>query len=154
MATIPMDMDRTEKQVSFGYMLPIISASTLGTVIEWYDFFFYSFLAATVFPVVFFPRLNPFAGIIASFTTNFVGFAARPLGAAFFGWFGDRTGRKSTLVTTLLLIGISTMLMGVPRLCHARHRCPDLAGSTALYAGSGSGRRMGRLRAAGPRIRR
>src|SRR5579875_1253901 len=113
MATIPMDMDRTEKQVSFGYMLPIISASTLGTVIEWYDFFFYSFLAATVFPVVFFPRLNPFAGIIASFTTNFVGFAARPLGAAFFGWFGDRTGRKSTLVTTLLLIGISTMLMGV-----------------------------------------
>lgn len=111
MATIRMDSG--EKQVSFAYMLPIISASTLGTVIEWYDFFFYSFLAVTVFPVVFFPRLDPFAGIIASFTTNFVGFAARPLGAAFFGWFGDRTGRKSTLVTTLLLIGISTILMGI-----------------------------------------
>lgn len=111
MATI--HRESAEKQASFGYMLPIISASTLGTVIEWYDFFFYSFLAVTVFPGVFFPSLDPSAGIIASFTTNFVGFAARPLGAAFFGWFGDRTGRKSTLVTTLLLIGISTMLMGI-----------------------------------------
>jgi MFS family permease len=111
MATIRMES--AEKQTRFGYMLPIISASTLGTVIEWYDFFFYSFLAVTVFPGVFFPSLDPSAGIIASFTTNFVGFAARPLGAAFFGWFGDRTGRKSTLVTTLLLIGISTMLMGI-----------------------------------------
>lgn len=111
MATIRMES--AEQQTSFGQMLPIISASTLGTVIEWYDFFFYSFLAVTVFPGVFFPSLDPSAGIVASFTANFVGFAARPLGAAFFGWFGDRTGRKSTLVTTLLLIGISTMLMGI-----------------------------------------
>lgn len=106
-------VETAENPVTFSTMLPIITASTLGTAIEWYVFFFYGFLAVTVFPAVFFPKLDPTTGIIASFTTNFVGFAARPLGGAFFGWFGDRIGRKSTLVTTLLLIGISTMLMGV-----------------------------------------
>lgn len=94
-------------------MLPIIVASTLGSVIEWSDFFYYSFLAATVFPEVFFPRLDSSTGIVASFTANFVGFAARPLGGAFFGHIGDRVGRKSTLVSTLLLIGLATMLMGI-----------------------------------------
>ena len=94
-------------------IFPIIIASTLGSSIEWSDFFYYSFLAVTVFPVVFFPRLDPSAGIVASFTANFIGFASRPLGGFFFGHFGDRIGRKSTLVATLLLIGITTMLMGV-----------------------------------------
>jgi MFS family permease len=94
-------------------MLPILGASTIGTAIEWYDFFLYGFLAATVFPKVFFPTLDPVAGTIAAFTTNFVGFAARPIGGAFFGWFGDRVGRKSTLIATLLLMGIATALMGV-----------------------------------------
>lgn len=94
-------------------IFPIIVASTLGSAIEWSDFFYYSFLAATVFPVVFFPRLDPSIGIVASFTANFIGFVARPLGGVFFGHFGDRIGRKSTLVATLLLIGITTMLMGV-----------------------------------------
>jgi MFS family permease len=94
-------------------IFPIIVASTLGSSIEWSDFFYYSFLAVTVFPVVFFPRLDPFAGIVASFTANFIGFVARPLGGVFFGRFGDRVGRKSTLVATLLLIGTTTMLMGV-----------------------------------------
>jgi MFS family permease len=93
-------------------MLPILAASTIGTAIEWYDFFLYGFLAATVFPKLFFPELNPVAGTIASFTTYFVGFAARPIGGAFFGWFGDRVGRKSTLIATLLLMGIATALMG------------------------------------------
>ena len=94
-------------------MLPIICASTIGSLIQWFDFYLYTFLSADVFPHVFFPKLDPFAGIIASFGTSFVGFAARPLGAIFFGWFGDRTGRRSTLVATLLVMGISTMLMGV-----------------------------------------
>jgi len=94
-------------------MLPIICASTLGTAIEWYDFFLYSFFSATVFPRLFFPNLNPVAGAIASFTTNFVGFAARPLGGAFFGWFGDRVGRKATLAATLLLMGMATALIGI-----------------------------------------
>ncbi len=97
--------------VSVRSMLPILAASTVGTSIEWYDFFLYGFLAATVFPKVFFPELSPVAGTIASFTTYFVGFAARPIGGAFFGWFGDRVGRKSTLIATLLLMGIATALM-------------------------------------------
>src|SRR5947209_11828450 len=102
-----------ESPVTLRQILPIISASTLGTAIEWFDFFFYGFLSVTVFPAVFFPKLDPFAGIIASFGANFVGFVARPLGGAFFGWFGDRTGRKSTLAATLLLMGSATMLMGI-----------------------------------------
>ncbi len=99
--------------VSVRSMLPVLGASTIGTAIEWYDFFLYGFLAATVFPKLFFPELDPVAGTIASFTTNFVGFLARPIGGAFFGWFGDRVGRKSTLIATLLLMGIATMLMGL-----------------------------------------
>ncbi len=94
-------------------IFPVIVASALGSAIEWSDFFYYSFLAVTVFPVVFFPRLDPSTGIVASFTANFVGFLARPLGGVFFGRSGDRVGRKSTLAATLLLIGTTTMLMGV-----------------------------------------
>ena len=111
MATLHLENkeDTTPRENIF----PIIVASTLGSAIEWSDFFYYSFLAVTVFPVVFFPRLDPSAGIVASFTANFVGFVARPLGGVFFGRFGDRVGRKSTLVATLLLIGTTTMLMGV-----------------------------------------
>jgi MFS family permease len=111
MATIRMMT--TKDSVILRRMLPIICASTLGTAIEWYDFFFYGFLAVTVFPAVFFPTLDPLVGILAAFSTNFVGFVARPLGGAFFGWFGDRIGRKATLAATLLLMGSATMLMGI-----------------------------------------
>ncbi len=107
------NISTTDGPVTLGSMLPIITASTLGTAIEWYNFFFYGFLAVKVFPAVFFPRLDPFVGIIASFSANFVGFAARPLGGAFFGWSGDRVGRRSTLVVTLLLMGITTILIGI-----------------------------------------
>lgn len=99
--------------VTMRRMLPVIGASTLGTAIEWYDFFLYGFFSATVFAKLFFPELDPVTGTIAAFTTNFVGFAARPIGGAFFGWFGDKVGRKSTLVATLLLMGIATLLMGL-----------------------------------------
>ena len=105
--------DTAEETAARENMVPIIIASTVGSAIEWLDFFYYSFLAATVFPAVFFPGLNPYAGIVASFTANFVGFVARPLGGLFFGRFGDRVGRKSTLASTLLLIGTATMLIGV-----------------------------------------
>lgn len=94
-------------------MLPIVGASMLGTTIGWYDIYLYGFFSVTIFPAIFYPRLDPVAGIIALFTTNLVGFAARPLGGALFGWFGDRVGRRSTLVSTLLLMGGSTTLMGV-----------------------------------------
>jgi MFS family permease len=90
-----------------------IAASTVGTTIEWYDFFLYGTSAALVFPKVFFPGSSPFTGIMLSFGTQFVGFAARPIGAAIFGHYGDRIGRKGTLIATLLLMGTATALMGV-----------------------------------------
>lgn len=102
-----------EQHVTLENMLPVISASTIGSIIQWFDFYLYSFLAVTVFPSVFFPKLNPLTGVITSFGASFVGFVARPLGAAFFGWFGDRVGRRSTLVATLLVIGVATVLIGV-----------------------------------------
>src|SRR5438128_8414234 len=102
-----------KEPVSLRTMLPILSASTIGTAIEWYDFFLYGFLAATVFPKLFFPELDPVTGTLAAFTTYFVGFLARAIGGAFFGWFGDRVGRKSTLIATLLLMGIATALVGL-----------------------------------------
>jgi metabolite-proton symporter len=90
-----------------------VLASTVGTTIEWYDFFLYGTAAALVFPDVFFPGASHLAGQLASFSTLFVGFAARPLGAAIFGHFGDRIGRKASLVTTLVLMGTATFLIGV-----------------------------------------
>ncbi|HEY9243080.1 MAG TPA: MFS transporter [Streptosporangiaceae bacterium] len=90
-----------------------VAASTVGTTIEWYDFFLYGTAAALVFPKVFFPSQSPTAGILLSFGTQFVGFAARPIGAMIFGHYGDRIGRKATLISTLLLMGIATFLMGV-----------------------------------------
>jgi metabolite-proton symporter len=90
-----------------------IAASTVGTTIEWYDFFLYGTSAALVFPKVFFPGSSAYTGVMLSFGTQFVGFAARPIGAAIFGHYGDRIGRKATLIVTLLLMGLATALMGV-----------------------------------------
>jgi len=90
-----------------------VFASTIGTSIEWYDFFLYGTAAALIFPKLFFPGSQPLTGVLASFTTQFVGFAARPIGAAIFGHFGDRIGRKATLITTLLLMGVATFLIGL-----------------------------------------
>jgi MFS family permease len=90
-----------------------VFASTVGTTIEWYDFFLYGTAAALVFPALFFPNQTPFTGILLSFGVQFVGFASRPIGAAIFGHFGDRVGRKGTLITTLLLMGVATLLIGL-----------------------------------------
>ena len=90
-----------------------VIASTIGTTVEWYDFFLYGTAAALVFPKVFFPGSSDFAGVLASFSTLFVGFAARPVGAAIFGHYGDRVGRKATLVTTLVLMGVATFCIGL-----------------------------------------
>jgi metabolite-proton symporter len=90
-----------------------VLASTVGTTIEWYDFFLYGTAAALIFPKLFFPGSSPFAGILLAFSTQFVGFAARPIGAAIFGHYGDRVGRKATLVITLMLMGIATFLIGL-----------------------------------------
>ena len=88
-------------------------ASSIGTTIEWYDFFLYNTAAALVFPHLFFPASTPYAGAMASFATYAVGFVARPLGAAIFGHWGDRIGRKSTLIVTLLVMGTSSAIVGM-----------------------------------------
>jgi MFS family permease len=87
-------------------------ASFLGTTVEWYDFFLYGTAAALVFPKLFFPGFSPLAGTLASFATFGVAFFARPIGGVVFGHFGDRVGRKTLLVTTLLLMGGATFLIG------------------------------------------
>ena len=98
--------------VSMRDMGPVIAASTTGTAIEWYDFFLYGTMATLVFPKFFFPASDQFVGTLLSFFTFLVGFIARPIGGAIFGHLGDRIGRKTTLVSTLLLMGIATLLVG------------------------------------------
>ncbi len=88
-------------------------ASAIGTTIEWYDFFLYNTAAALVFPALFFPESSSYAGAMQSFATYFVGFAARPIGAAIFGHYGDRIGRKTTLIITLLVMGLASAVIGI-----------------------------------------
>lgn len=90
-----------------------VAASAAGTTIEWYDFFLYGVAAALVFPEKFFPESNPYIGTLLAFSTYFVGFVARPFGAALFGHFGDRIGRKASLVATLVLMGVATIAIGL-----------------------------------------
>src|SRR5579864_6661602 len=90
-----------------------VIAATVGTTIEWYDFFLYSTVTGLVFAKLFFPRSNPLTGTLEAFAIYAVGFAARPIGAAIFGHWGDRIGRKSTLIATLMLMGIATFLVGL-----------------------------------------
>ncbi|MGM7666352.1 MFS transporter [Microbacterium sp. A93] len=88
-------------------------ATTIGTTIEYYDFFIYGTAAALVFPALFFPALGPVAGTVASFATFAVAFLARPVGAVIFGHYGDRIGRKRALIVTLLIMGVATVLIGL-----------------------------------------
>jgi MFS family permease len=88
-------------------------ASSVGTTVEWYDFYLYGSAAALVFPRLFFSGLDPALAQILSWLTFYAGFLGRPLGAALFGHFGDRVGRKSLLVATMLLMGVSTTAIGL-----------------------------------------
>jgi MFS family permease len=99
-------------QTSKGMLLRAVIASTVGTSIEWYDFFLYNTVTGLVFAKLFFPNSDPLLGTLQAFGINAVGFFARPVGAAIFGHYGDRMGRKAALVATLLLMGIATVLVG------------------------------------------
>lgn len=88
-------------------------ASMAGTTIEWYDFFLYGTAAALIFGKIFFPALDPISGVLAAFATYAVGFLGRPLGGIIFGHFGDRIGRKSMLLLTLMMMGIPTIVIGL-----------------------------------------
>ena len=91
----------------------VLLASFVGTAIEWYDFFLYGTAAALVFSRLFFPNVDPLVGTLSSFATFAVGFGARPIGGIIFGHFGDRVGRKSMLIYSLVIMGIATFLIGL-----------------------------------------
>jgi metabolite-proton symporter len=91
----------------------VLTASLVGTTIEFFDFYIYATAAVLVFPHLFFPTSDPTSAVLQSFATFSIAFFARPIGAALFGHFGDRIGRKATLVAALLTMGISTVLIGV-----------------------------------------
>jgi metabolite-proton symporter len=118
----------------------VVSASTAGTVIEWYDFFLYATAAALVFNTLFFPSRDPLTGTLAAFATYAVGFAVRPIGGVFFGYFGDKVGRKTILIVTLLLMGISTTLMGlIPPYATIGVWAPILLVVLRIFQGFGAG---------------
>src|SRR6202158_1416208 len=106
MATLPRTPDR--KMIN-----RVLISSVVGTVVEWYDFFIYGTAAALVFGKLFFPSSDPVVSTIAAFSVYAVGYLARPLGGIVFGHFGDRIGRRSMLVVTLLLMGFGTFLVGL-----------------------------------------
>src|ERR1700693_3386972 len=89
-----------------------VIASTVGTTIEWYDFLIYSTVTGLVFNKVYFPGSDPWIGTLQAFGVYFVGFVARPIGAVIFGHYGDRLGRKSTFIATLMLMGVARFLVG------------------------------------------
>ena len=91
----------------------VLAASVIGTTIEFFDFYVYATAAVLVFPTLFFPNSDPTTALLASFATFSIAFFARPFGAVVFGHFGDRVGRKTTLVAALLTMGISTVIIGL-----------------------------------------
>src|ERR1700730_17159009 len=110
METDSTELDRESQRIQ---VRRAALGSAIGTTIEWYDFFLYNTAAALVFPHLFFPASSAYAGAMQSFATYAVGFAARPVGAAIFGHWGDRIGRKATLIITLLVMGISSAVVGI-----------------------------------------
>src|SRR5690242_14400979 len=91
----------------------VLFASLIGTTIEFFDFYIYATAAVLVFPRLFFPSTDPNTATLASLATFAIAFVARPIGSVLFGHFGDRVGRKTTLVAALLTMGVSTVLIGV-----------------------------------------
>jgi MFS family permease len=106
-------INREEPPAMDSKMKAVVGAASVGTVLEWYDFFLYGTASALVFPHLFFPSSSPAVGTLLSFAVYATGFLARPLGGVISGHFGDRVGRRKTLLGTLLVMGLSTALIGV-----------------------------------------
>lgn len=122
----------------------VVLASFIGTTIEWYDFFLYVTASALVFGKLFFTTMDPLAATMASFATNAVGFFARPLGGIVFGHFGDKLGRKSMLVTTLMMMGLATFGIGLlPTYDQAGILAPILLVTLRFIQGLGVGGECG-----------
>ncbi|MET4069986.1 MFS family permease [Bradyrhizobium sp. S3.2.6] len=113
MATLDLDVTQLTTSEHQRQLRRAVIASTIGTAIEWYDFFLYSTVTGLVFAKLFFPHSDPWVGTLEAFAIYAVGFVARPIGAAIFGHYGDRIGRKSTLIATLLLMGLATAAVAV-----------------------------------------
>ena len=111
MADVPNTHDMLTEAEHHIQLRRAVIAGTIGTTIEWYDFFLYSTITGLAFAKLFFPKSEPLVGTLEAFGIYAVGFAARPVGAVIFGHYGDRIGRKATLIITLLLMGIATFLV-------------------------------------------
>ncbi len=128
----------------------VLFASLVGTAIEFFDFYIYATAAVLVFPRLFFPAGDPVAATLASLATFGIAFLARPIGSALFGHFGDRIGRKRTLVVALATMGLSTICIGLlPTYQDHRLRRPDAAGPLPLRSGHRPRRGVGRRGPAG-----
>jgi MFS family permease len=112
MTTINITSDALSETDHHTQLRRAVIASTVGTTIEWYDFLLYSTVTGHVFGKLFFPKSDPLVGVLEAFAVYTVGFIARPIGAMIFGHYGDRIGRKATLIATLLVTGLATFAVG------------------------------------------
>src|SRR4051812_35316624 len=110
----PNGLDASFSDAEHGaHLRRALIASTVGTTIEWYDFLLYGTVTGLVFGKLYFPGSSPIIGVLEAFGVFFIGFVGRPIGAAIFGHFGDRIGRKATLIATLLITGFATVAVGL-----------------------------------------
>src|SRR5258708_12900241 len=124
--------------------LRVILAASIGSALEWYDFFLYGTAAALVFGELFFPKGDPLVGTLLSFLTFGVGFVVRPLGGILFGIMGARFGRKPVLVATLLMIGVGTTVIGLlPTYAQIGYWAPILLVALRVVQGLGAGAEYG-----------
>jgi MFS family permease len=130
----------------------IALASAIGTTIEWYDFFLYGVMTPLVLNKLFFPNADVLISTLLAYGTFFVGFLSRPIGGIIFGHYGDRIGRKTVLILTVLIMGIATFLIGLlPTYASAGIWAPIMLLGAAHLPGHRHRRRMGRRRADGGR---
>ncbi|MCA0248039.1 MAG: MHS family MFS transporter [Proteobacteria bacterium] len=137
-------MTTTTKDADKKMPVRVIIAASVGSALEWYDFFLYGTAAALVFGELFFPKSDPLVGTLLAFLTFGVGFVVRPLGGIIFGIMGDRYGRKPVLVITLLMIGIGTTLIGLlPTYAQIGYWAPILLVALRVVQGLGAGAEYG-----------